>query len=68
MNRAEPPRSPTPEGVRIVSEKKRAEAFQIVSRERAVHLVLGHCSEHASEWAVIRTVADRIGPKLPFKR
>ncbi|MEM7529115.1 MAG: hypothetical protein AAF416_15820 [Pseudomonadota bacterium] len=51
-----------------MSEKKRAEAFQIVSRERAVHLVLGHCSEHASEWAVIRTVADRIGPKLPFKR
>lgn len=44
-----------------MSEKKRANAFPAEVRERAVRLVREHRCEHASEWAAIRSVAEKIG-------
>ncbi len=44
-----------------MSEKKRARAFPAEVRERAVRLVREHRGEHASEWAAIRSVAEKIG-------
>lgn len=35
--------------------------FPVESREKAVRLVLEHREEYPSEWAAIRTVAQRIG-------
>ena len=41
--------------------RKRLTAFPAEVRERAVRLVREHRDEHASEWATIRSVAEKIG-------
>jgi len=41
--------------------KKSSQSFSAEVRARAVRMVLEHKDEHASEWAAIRSIADKIG-------
>jgi transposase len=41
--------------------RRRSAAFPAEVRERAVRLVREHRNEHASEWATIRSIAEKIG-------
>lgn len=41
--------------------KKRAQAYPVELRERAVRMVREHAGNHASEWAAMRSVAEKVG-------
>lgn len=45
--------------------KKPVKPYPAELRERAVRMVREHASEHASEWAAMRSIAEKVGSVRP---
>jgi hypothetical protein len=47
--------------------KKPVKPYPAELRERAVRMVREHASEHASEWAAMRSIAEKVGCTCIFR-